>query len=470
MENNFDVAIIGTGPAGIFAALELMQSKSPPSVIMFEKGPLRVYGDRDNLTCGWGGSGAYSDGKLDLTYKIGGDLVEKGYLTAAKFLELMRYVEQTYINYCGDTETIIEVDENPEVERIRLLCQRHGMELIPFPVRHLGTDRAFSIVMKMYEDLKNAGVDIKTETEVMEVGVCEGGFNLWLKNTNPSCASQMDGIFAKKVIVCPGREGSRWFSEQAKSLGLTVRKNRVDIGVRVEVPAKILKHLTDILHEPKIIYQTQDFKDKVRTFCVCPNGFVVKEHYRNIGVFTVNGESDSKQGRQSSNTNFALLVSQAFTHPFKDPANYAADVAKLANLLAGGNEVLVQRLGDVRRFRRSTPERIAESFEYGFVEQTLPEAVPGDLTLVIPARHWHSILEMLEALEWIAPGIANPHTLLYGAEVKVYSTRIEAKEGFETELSGLYVAGDGSGYTRGLLQSSIQGVVVSRHIISKLHL
>lgn len=468
MENGFDVAIIGTGPAGIFAALELMQSKSPPSVVMFEKGPLRAYGDRDNLTCGWGGSGAYSDGKLDLTYKIGGDLVEKEYLTVAEFQELMRYVEQVYIGYCEDKETVMEVDGNPEIERIKLLCAQHGMELIPFPVRHLGTDRAFSVVTKMYEDLKNAGVEIKTEIEVMGIDACEGGYNLWLENRNPEYTSEVESVFAQKVIVCPGREGSRWFSEQAKNLGLTVYKNRVDIGVRVEVPAKILKHLTDILHEPKIIYRTRDFKDKVRTFCVCPNGFVRKEPYRDIGVFTVNGDSESKEGRQSSSTNFALLVSQAFTYPFKDPANYAADVAKLANLLAGENGILVQRLGDVRKFQRSTPARIRESIEHGFIEQTLPEAVPGDLTLVIPARHWHSILEMLETLDWIAPGIANPHTLLYGAEVKFYSTEIRAKEGFETELPGLYVAGDGSGYTRGLLQSSIQGVVVARHIISKL--
>lgn len=468
MKSGYDVAIIGTGPAGIFAALELMQSKSPPSVVMFEKGPLRAYGDRDNLTCGWGGSGAYSDGKLDLTHKIGGDLVEKGYLTAAEFQELMHYVEQIYTDYCGDKETVVEVDENPEVERIKLLCAKHSMELIPFPVRHLGTDRAFSIVMKMYEDLQSAGVEIKTETEVMGVDTCEGGFNLWLENRNPKYVSEMDGVLVKKVIVCPGREGSRWFSEQAKSLGLTVHRNRVDIGVRVEVPAKTVKHLTDVLHEPKIIYRTQDFKDRVRTFCVCPNGFVKKESYRDMGVFTVNGDSESKEGRQSSSTNFALLVSQAFTHPFKDPANYVADIAKLANLLAGENGILVQRLGDVRKFQRSTPERIQESIEHGFIEQTLLEAVPGDLTLVIPARHWHSILEMLAALEWIAPGIASPHTLLYGAEVKLYSTLIQTKEGFETELPGLYVAGDGSGYTRGLLQSSIQGVVVARHIISKL--
>lgn len=469
MKNYYDIAIIGTGPAGIFAALELMQSQSSPSVVMFEKGPLRAYGDRDNLTCGWGGSGAFSDGKLDLTHKIGGDLVEKRHLAVAEFLELMRYVEQTYIRYCGDTETVIEVDENPEVERIKLLCAKHGMELIPFPVRHLGTDRAFSVVMKMYEDLKNAGVEIETETEVMGINTYERGFILRLENRKPGYISKMDAVFAQKVIVCPGREGDRWFSEQAKHLGLTVHQNRVDIGVRVEVPAQTMRHLTDILHEPKIVYHTRDtYKDRVRTFCVCPNGFVVRERYRNIGVVTVNGESDSKHGRRSSSTNFALLVSQSFTSPFNDPIGYAKRVAENANELAGENGVLIQRLGDVQEFRRSTPERIAESFGYGFVEQTLPDAVPGDLSLAIYARHWDGIMQMLKTLGWIAPGIFSPHTLIYGPEIKFYSTRIEAGEGFETELPGLYVAGDGSGYTRGLLQSSIQGVVVARHIISKL--
>lgn len=469
MKNAYDVAIVGTGPAGIFAAFELAQSKSPPSVVMFEKGPLRAYGDRDNLTCGWGGSGAYSDGKLDLTHKIGGDLVEKEYLTVAEFQELMHYVEQIYTSYCRDKETIVEVDENPEVERIKLLCAKHGMELIPFPVRHLGTDRAFLVVMKMYEDLKNAGVEIKTETEVMGIDTCERGFNLWLENRNPRYSNEMDGIFAKKVIVCPGREGDHWFSEEAKKLGLTIHKNRVDIGVRVEVPAETMQHLTNILHEPKIVYYTKDsYNDRVRTFCVCPNGFVVRERYRNIGVVTVNGESDSKHGRRSSSTNFALLVSQSFTSPFNDPIGYAKRVAENANELAGENGVLVQRLGDVQEFRRSTPERIAESFGYGFVEQTLPAAVPGDLSLAIYARHWDGIMQMLKALGWIAPGILSPHTLIYGPEIKFYSTRIEAQKGFETELPGLYVAGDGSGYTRGLLQSSIQGVVVARHIIAKL--
>lgn len=460
MGDKFDVAIVGTGPAGTFAALEFAR-KSGLSVVMFEKGPLRGAGDRDNKTCGWGGSGAYSDGKLDLTHLIGGALVEKGFLTEPDFNDLMHYVEETYVSYCKDAETVVQVDNNPEVERIRQLCEVHDMTLIPFPVRHLGTDRAYSIVMGMYHDLKHNGIDIRMETEIIQIEPRNAGFEIKWQKSDES----FGWTFAKKVIVCPGREGDRWFSEEATRLGLTIFRNRVDIGVRVEVPAKVVSHLTNVLHEPKIVHRTRSFGDKVRTFCVCPNGYVVREHYRQIGVYTANGESDSKKGRQSASTNFALLVSQAFTHPFDDPVAYAAGVAKTTNLLAGDGGVLVQRLGDVRRNRRSTETRIRESIEHGFIEQTLPDATPGDLTLAIPARHWNAILEMLDALEWVAPGIAGPHTFLYGAEVKFYSLQVKANEGFETDLPGLFVAGDGSGYTRGLMQSSVQGVVVARHII-----
>ncbi len=470
-----DIAIIGSGPAGTFAAIELARIRPKYSIVMFEKGPLRSYGDRDNKTCGWGGSGAYSDGKLDLTHLIGGTLVEKGYVSVAEFTDLMRYVEATYVSYCKDAETVLEIDENPEVERMRKLCENHDMQLIPFPVRHLGTDRSFAIVMGMYQDLTRAGVSIRTQTEVTSINPCADGFRLnweqWEENTVEGRTEKNiiahGEILASKVVVCPGREGDRWFSEEARRLGLQISRNRVDIGVRVEVPAHVTKKLTDILHEPKIVFHTPSFKDRVRTFCVCPNGFVVRERYRNLGVVTVNGESNSKRGLQTSSTNFALLVSQAFTTPFDDPVGYAVSVAKDTNRLAGENGILVQRLGDIGK-HRSTEKRMRESIEYGFIEQTLLDATPGDLTLAVPHRHFDGILQMLKALEWMAPGIASPHTLLYGAEVKFYSLQVKAGEGFETDLKGLYVAGDGSGYTRGLMQSSIQGVIVARNIAKKL--
>lgn len=465
MKSSFDVAIVGSGPAGIFAALELAQ-RSPKSIVMFEKGKLRNFRDRDNKTCGWGGSGAFSDGKLDLTHLIGGNLVEGGFLSVAEFTDLMRYVEEIYVSYCQNADTVVEVDDDPEVERIRQLCETHGMTLIPFPVRHLGTDRSFDIVMGMYHDLQDRGVDVYTNAEVISINRAEGEFLLSWRRQGVD-GEKIETVHAKKVIVCPGREGDRWFSGEAIRLGLKILRNRVDIGVRVEVPARIVRHLTDVLHEPKIVYRTSDtFNDRVRTFCVCPNGFVVRERYRDIGVITVNGESDSKQGRRSPSTNFALLVSQAFTEPFDDPVAYAASVAKQANLLAGEGGVLVQRLGDVRQHRRSTEARLSESVDHGFIVPTLLDAVPGDLTLAIPARHWDGILKMIDALDWVAPGVASPHTRLYGAEVKFYSLQIKVGRGFETDLPGLFVAGDGSGYTRGLLQSSIQGVVVARHIIA----
>ena len=476
---DFDVAIIGTGPAGMFSAIEIARRCPNASMVLFEKGPRRGFGDTGNETCGLGGAGAFSDGKLDLTHKVGGILVEGGYVSETDFYALMRYVEDVYLSYCRDAETVVEVDNNPGVERIRALCVKHNLELIPFPVRHLGTDRSFWIVEGIFNELQRAGAEVRIQTEVTRVDKIDGGFLLkwqeWenqvvvedevLKKKRSVCAE--GEVFVRKVVVCPGREGDHWFSGETRRLGLTVFKNRVDIGVRVEVPHSAMSHLTDVLHEPKIIYYTPTFKDRVRTFCVCPHGFVTAEPYHGLPVITVNGKADSEHGRRTASTNFALLVSQAFTKPFDDPVDYAVATAQKANRLAGPNGVLVQRLGDVG-MHRSTEERIQESKEYGFVEQTLADATPGDLTLVVPYRHFVGVLEMLKALSWIAPGITSPHTLLYGVEVKFYSLQVKTRSGFETEIDGLYVAGDGSGYTRGLLQSSIQGVIVARDIAAKL--
>lgn len=461
---DWDVVIIGTGPAGMFCALELAKRNPHLRVCMFEKGPLREFGDRANKTCGWGGSGAFSDGKLDLTGEIGGNLLR--FITKDEFAALMDYVEETYVSYCDHSETHIETEPNPDrVQELVRLCHQNGMKLIPFPVRHLGTDRAYDIVMGIKRDLETAGVAILTEHEVRAINPSKFGpvFELMVKHGGKESV-----VVTKKVVAATGREGDEWLWKEAFRLGLPVKRNRVDIGVRVEVRAEIMKHLTDVLHEPKIIFHTPCHGDRVRTFCVCPNGFVVKENYRNLKVWTVNGESNSKRGLQSGNTNFALLVSQAFTEPFNDPTTYAASVARTTNMLAGGNGVLVQRLSDIEHNHRTTKDRLRESIADGFMEPTLTEAIPGDLSLAIPARHWCCIMAMLKALDRIAPGVAGPHTLLYGAEVKFYSNQVDAPYPFETPLAGFYVAGDGSGNTRGLLQASMQGVIVARDIIENL--
>lgn len=462
-ETDYDVAIVGSGPAGMFAALELVKLKPNLRIAIFEKGPLREFGDRYNKTCGWGGAGAYSDGKLDLTGEIGGDLLK--YVGRQDFDELMRYVEGVYVSYCGAEETYIKtVPDVKKIEELSRLCCQNGMKLIPFPVRHLGTDRAHGIVMSIKKDLETAGAIIFTNHEVREINP-NGDRTFELQVMHHGKKILVPGV--KKVIVATGREGEEWFWREALRLKLPVRRNRVDIGVRIEIRTEIFEHFTNFLHDPKIIYRTPCHNDRVRTFCVCPRGFVTKEQYRGRNVWTVNGHSNSKGGIQTPNTNLAILVSQAFTEPFNDPGSYAASIARTMNLTAGSEGVLVQRLGDIKHYQRTTKARLNQSIADGFIEPTLKEAVEGDLSMAVPARQWCCIMTMIEALDKIAPGIAGPHTLLYGPEVKFYSTRIEAKFPFETSISGLYTAGDGSGNTRGLLQSSIQGVIVARDIAKK---
>lgn len=460
MSKKYDVIIVGAGPAGIFTALELVKEATELSILIVEKGKKlesrQCPAKKKNISCircnpcsivnGWGGAGAFSDGKLTLTTEFGGWLDE--YISRSQVMELIEYVDSIYLNY-GAPEEIHGVDE----KRIRELQQKAAtadLRLIPARIKHLGTDKCWDILKEM-RDFLDSKVDIKTSTEVKQLLV-ENGQVAGIETTRGEI------FLGRFVVAVPGREGAQWFSKEAQRLKLDMAINPVDIGVRVEVPAVVMEHLTDVVYESKLIYFSKSFDDKVRTFCMNPYGEVVTEN--NSGLITVNGHSYS--GRRTSNTNFALLVSKTFTEPFKEPISYGRNIATLANMLGGG--VLVQRLGDLLSGRRSTPERIKR----GLVEPTLKEATPGDLSLVFPYRHMVSLLEMLEAMDKIAPGVYSNHTLLYGVEVKFYSSRPALTSNLETQVQNLFAAGDGAGVTRGLAQASASGIIVAREILKRM--
>ena len=458
-ESKYDVIIVGAGPAGIFAALELKNS-SNARVLMLDKGsPLekrscrnqKVYGrclrcEPCAITCGWGGAGAFSDGKLTLTPAFGGLLGE--YVDENVVEELINEVDEIYrffgasdIVYGTDTEAIKEMERQSAAA---------GLSLIPARIRHLGTENCYYVLEKMYNELAGH-IDIQMNATVEEL-LSEDG-----KISGVRLASG-DTYYADHVICGPGRVGAEWIYGESSRLGLKGSNNPVDIGVRVEVPAVIMENLTEKIYESKLIYFTRHFDDRTRTFCMNPYGVVVTEN--NDGLLTVNGHSYAET--KTNNTNFALLVSKTFTEPFTEPIRYGRYIASLANMLGDG--VIIQRLGDLLMGRRSTPERIKR----GLVRPTLTEATPGDLSLVLPYRYLLAIIEMLEALDKLAPGVNSRHTLLYGVEVKFYSYRLSLSNKLETGIKNLFAVGDGAGITRGLIQASATGVLAAREIKERL--
>ncbi len=458
--NSFDVVIVGAGPAGIFAALEL--SRHPHlRIVILDKGddidrrtcPLRERGGtcRHCQPCavlnGWGGAGAFSDGKLTLSPAVGGHLA--AILGETQAAELIRYVDDLYRQF-GAPEKVhgIYTDEIEDLEKRATLA---GLHFVYVPIRHIGTEHCVDLMRAMRDALLARGVTIRPRTEVAAILTDNG-------QVHGVETRKGEQIEAAAVILAPGREGAAWLEKTAKQLKLTLASNPVDLGVRVEVPAPVLEPITRLVYESKFIYYSAAFDDQIRTFCMCPYGEVSTEFAGD--VMTVNGHSFAEH--RTANTNFALLVSKNFTEPFNDPIAYGKSVARLANLLSGG--ILVQRLGDLEAGRRSTPERLSRSI----VRPTLPSATPGDLNLVLPYRYVIDILEMLHALDEIAPGVASRHTLLYGVEAKFYSNRLQLTPAMETEVAGLFACGDGAGVTRGLIQASASGVVAARTILSRL--
>ena len=453
----YDVVIVGAGPAGIFSALEL-SDKSDLDIIMLEKGSdidkRRCPASRGlgcincnpcHLLSGWGGAGAFSDGKLTLSPSVGGWLDE--YVGKESLLSLLEYVDKIYSRY-ADSSVVYGYDID-EVERIEKQASLAGLKLVRQKIRHLGTDNCRKALKKIRQDL-DKHVEIRTNTEVKSLIVKDGVVK---------GVKTVDGekVLGKYVIVAPGRVGAEWLKSQAEALGLKTRNNPVDVGVRVETLASVMESLTSVLYEPKLIYYSQAFDDRVRTFCVAPYGEVITESYN--GVISVNGQSYAN--RKTENTNFAVLVSTSFTYPFREPIAYGKYIARLANLLSG--TVIIQRLGDLILGRRSTEDRIERSV----VNPTLKTATPGDLSFVLPYRYLTDIREMLKALDKVTPGIYSKHTLLYGVEVKFYSSRLELNENLETKIRNLFTIGDGAGITRGLIQASVSGIIVAREIMRR---
>lgn len=452
--SKFDVAIVGAGPGGIFSAYELLEKRPDMKIIIFEAGnplekrkcPIDGKNVKSCIKCktcaimnGFGGAGAFSDGKYNITNQFGGTLFE--YIGKQQAIDLMKYVDTINMKFGGEGTKLYSTADT----KLKKKCLENQLHLLDAQVRHLGTDINYVVLENLYNILKEK-VEFHFLTPVEHV---------LHENDTYKIVTAKDTYEAEKCIISVGRSGSKWMESICSELGIPTLSNRVDIGVRVELPAEIFSELTDELYESKLVYRTQKFEDLVRTFCMNPKGVVVNENTN--GIVTVNGHSYEDPKKHTENTNFALLVSKHFSEPFKDSNGYGESIARLSNMLGGG--VMVQRFGDLVRGRRSTQTRINE----GYVTPTLA-ATPGDLSLVIPKRILDGIIEMIYALDKVAPGTANDDTLLYGVEVKFYNMEVEIDNNLQTKHPGLFVIGDCSGVTHSLSHASASGVYVARYI------
>jgi len=463
VEDRYDIAIIGGGPAAIFAAYELLTRQPGLRMVMLEAGsdfpdrscPItarkvpRCVGCRPcDIMRGFGGAGAFSDGKYNFTTEFGGWLQE--YLPEQDVLDLIEYVDNVNLHF-GAPRELFTTKDSP----LRRQALAFDLHLLQATVRHLGTENNLRILGELYNFLR-ARLTMHFNSPVTKIAPRDGGFEL---SFVPRGITEPVTLHATYVIAAPGRAGAEWFAALCRELGLGLYNNQVDVGVRVEIPYEVFQHITDDVYEAKLVYRTKLYGDLVRTFCMNPRGYVVTEN--TDGIITVNGHSYRDPARHSRNTNFALLVSNRFTHPFNEPHQYGKRIASFSNLLGGG--VLVQRFGDLVRGRRTNDHRLGQSF----TKPTL-SATPGDLSLALPKRHLDNIIEMIYALDKLAPGTANDDTLLYGAEVKFYSSRLRLSPELETEVKGLFAIGDGAGVTRGLSQASASGVYVARVLAGRL--
>ncbi|MBR5227936.1 MAG: NAD(P)/FAD-dependent oxidoreductase [Clostridia bacterium] len=471
MHDYFDLIIVGAGPASIFTAYEAIRLDPKLKICILEKGselskrvcPISAGKVKNCIKCkncsimhGFGGAGAFSDGKYNITNNFGGKLYE--HVGEEKAIELMEYVDTINLSFGGEGTKMYSTSDTP----LRKLARQHGLNLLDAKVRHLGTDVNYKVLENLYNHLINAGVTIKFNTEVLDVedySVFKDDTSKFKLRFKVIYRTELEEFyyFATNLVVAAGRSGSKWIGNLCSTLGIKTTSNKVDIGVRVELPAEIFEHITSDVYEGKLVFKTKKYSDLVRTFCMNPHGIVVNENTR--GIITANGHSYNDPSMYSNNTNFALLVSNHFTEPFENSNEYGESIARLSNMLGGG--LLVQQFGDLIKGQRSTHKRMQK----GFVKPTL-SATPGDLSLVLPKRQLDDIIEMIYALDKIAPGTANPDTLLYGVEVKFYNSEVEVDDNLETKIKGLYIIGDGSGVTHSLSHASASGIHVARHIVS----